>query len=285
MTNLQKFSKFLATENVNNKTAMIKSAEFRDAWRELASTRKIAEIEADILRKNIRKLQYLRERYNIKSVEKNLAERYAIKQRTKWENYIVRNLNTPVHGQLILSFDADYNYSINQYQIWEKYGRKNFPILYTNRRISIPSIHCNPPHISSFDSLVNLRCELVRTIGTVVLYSATWLTPGRGFTATLSNGFIAVAGSVSYHADNPDNAIRGLHHKIRRRESRLTLTLDSYLSVTKYMRLTGACERGCLDFCTANNLDPGKKYRVREILPLLEMTNTYGVGKLRSALR
>lgn len=73
--------------------------------------------------------------------------------------------------------------------------------------------------------------------------------------------------------------------KLLLRNSRKTrLIKDTIISVQYYRIITGACQQGCESWIKANNIKKDK-YKASELLPILEKTNAYGLGKFKSLLQ
>jgi len=51
-----------------------------------------------------------------------------------------------------------------------------------------------------------------------------------------------------------------------------------------YRLITGACELGCNDWIRNNNIQV-EEISVRDLIPLLEKTNAYGVEKIKNLVK
>lgn len=95
--------------------------------------------------------------------------------------------------------------------------------------------------------------------------------------------------TVYYHGSEKqsvEQVIKGLKNKMVRktRNSLPNITMDTTMTISKYMRLTGACKPGCQEFCDRFDLSYEAKIKVSELLPMLEAYNAFGLDKLKNIL-
>ena len=104
----------------------------------------------------------------------------------------------------------------------------------------------------------------------IELYAAVWASQGRGYAVNTDRGFIAIAGSDSFHCDTADGAISGLLRKGRSAPTRAATIADMKSAVnafiTKYTaydidvslddaRKSGSCEYGIRSWCASVGID------------------------------
>lgn len=91
-----------------------------------------------------------------------------------------------------------------------------------------------------------------------------------------------------YHSTDVTKAIRGIKRKItiaaRGTVKQRSITLDTKMTMNKYMKITGACKAGCLQFCSEHDLEPDVKMPLSELLPMLEADKAYGLDKIHRLL-
>lgn len=138
--------------------------------------------------------------------------------------------------------------------------------------------------VNSFDGLTNIQCDKVKTIGTITLYSATWIIKRRGYSFDTQKGFVATDGTVSFHGDTVHAALEGLKKKLKKVSKNNSVTLDTKITKTAFIRMTGACKPGVEDFCGRHDIT--KNYlKVGEVIEILHNTgDTYYSGKLEKIL-
>ena len=78
----------------------------------------------------------------------------------------------------------------------------------------------------------------------IELYAAVWASQGRGYAVKTDRGFIAVAGSVSFHSDTVNGAISGLRRKGRSAPTRAALIADMKSAIENFIaRASAPCLR------------------------------------------
>ena len=121
-----------------------------------------------------------------------------------------------------------------------------------------------------FDGI--LRSVLsVKTIGEYKIY----LTPFD---------YVVQKGDYTAHAESIEKGISDVNFKILAIQYQENLTLDTMLNKHIYRLITGACELGCNDWIRNNNIQV-EEISVRDLIPLLEKTNAYGVEKIKNLVK
>lgn len=95
-----------------------------------------------------------------------------------------------------------------------------------------------------------------------------------------------IAGRKGYyaHGENAKDAIRDVNIKISSDSLKFNpLSLDEIITAERYRELTGACELGVKRWMKEHNLTDGLS--VSELIPLLEVSNGYGVDKFLSLIK
>jgi hypothetical protein len=112
--------------------------------------------------------------------------------------------------------------------------------------------------------------------------------------------FLAQKGEFYAHGYTVKKAISDLNFKILANKlKKEPINENTLLDVMHYRMLTGACDLGCRDFLTKNNMPfivknddtifcdknhKPTKITAKELLPLLEKSNAYGLDRLKSLL-
>jgi hypothetical protein len=118
--------------------------------------------------------------------------------------------------------------------------------------------------------LMTLDALQIEAPAGIELYAAVWASQGRGYAVNTDRGFIAVAGSDSFHSDTANGAISGLLRKGRSAPTRAATIADMKSAVnafiTKYTtydidvslddaRKSGSCEYGIRSWCASVSID------------------------------
>lgn len=124
--------------------------------------------------------------------------------------------------------------------------------------------------LALLSGLMTLDVLQIEAPAGIELYAAVWASQGRGYAVRTERGFIAVAGSDSFHSDTADGAISGLLRKGRSAQTRVSTIADMKSSVnafvTKYTtydidvslddaRRSGSCEYGISSWCASVGID------------------------------
>ena len=97
--------------------------------------------------------------------------------------------------------------------------------------------------------------------------------------------FVAEKDGFTAHGETVKKAIEDVEFKIvRRKLQNESIYLDTIVDVNHYRMITGACELGISNWLKENKLKK-KKYKVSEILPILEKTHAYGVERFKELIK
>ena len=100
-----------------------------------------------------------------------------------------------------------------------------------------------------------------------------------------NKGFLVTKEGFSAHGEKLKKAISDLQFKIAAEKLKNEpIYPDTIVSVQHYRTVTGACELGCRQWKEQNNITVDEM-PAKELLPLLEKTNAYGVQKFKSLLK
>ena len=98
--------------------------------------------------------------------------------------------------------------------------------------------------------------------------------------------FAATKGTFSAHGETEAQAIEDLHFKrIAERLKSQPLKPDTLLDKRHYRLITGACESMTDSWMRDHNMKPDTKIKAKDLLPLLEKSNAYGLQKFKSLLK
>jgi hypothetical protein len=112
--------------------------------------------------------------------------------------------------------------------------------------------------LAMVDGLLTLEARHLDRVGDVDLYAAAWVERGRGYSATIERGVLAISGEVSYHGADAAGALRGI---VRKRAG--VPVAPPRLPVRRYpdlrvsladVRQVGACESGIRSWCHATGM-------------------------------
>ncbi|WP_158301355.1 hypothetical protein [Janthinobacterium sp. BJB426] len=135
--------------------------------------------------------------------------------------------------------------------------------------------------LALLSGLMTLDALQIEAPAGIELYAAVWACQSRGYAVRTERGFIAVAGSDSFHSDTTEGAILGVQRKRRNVPTRaatiadMTSAVDTF--ITKYSRYdiyvslddarkTGSCEYGIHSWCASVGIDIG-----RARVPMIEL--------------
>jgi hypothetical protein len=108
------------------------------------------------------------------------------------------------------------------------------------------------------DGLLTLEARHLDRVGGVDLYAAAWVERGRGYSATVERGVLAVSGATSYHGTDAAAALRGIARKqagAPAEPPRLPVRKHPELRVSLAdVREVGACESGIRSWCHATGM-------------------------------
>jgi len=96
--------------------------------------------------------------------------------------------------------------------------------------------------------------------------------------------YVVQKGDYTAHARTIEEGISDVSLKILAEEYQENLTLDTKLNKQLYRLITGACELGTNNWINKNNIQV-EEISVKELIPLLEKTNAYGLNKIKSLVK
>ena len=297
MRTVDRVTKELAKGTCNSKKAISEMNVFADkSYKDLAPTKKDAIETIYFLNDEIEKIQMKREakKNNFKDrhcswvITSTLSERFWGKWRKAWESKIHDITKHSVNGGIVVKISENdkFCYRVEEYLDWDGYSKRTkYPKKIYTHKYYIPW-SARPWDIAKahFDGLYNLRCTEKRNIGSITIYSVTYIKERKGYDKDLISAVVASNGTYHYHADSEKEAIAGLRKKLKRNQRRYDISLDSYLSKKKYHEITGACYQGIEAWCGKHGINPNARMKVREILPILEQERPYGADKILSIL-
>lgn len=124
--------------------------------------------------------------------------------------------------------------------------------------------------LALLSGLMTLDVLQIEAPAGIELYAAVWASQGRGYVVRTERGFIAVAGSDSFHSDTAEGAISGFRRKGSSAPTRAATIADMKSAVeafiTKYARYgidvslddarkAGSCEYGIRSWCASVGID------------------------------
>ena len=100
-----------------------------------------------------------------------------------------------------------------------------------------------------------------------------------------TESYVALKDGFSAHGSTVKKAISDLQFKIQSEKLRNEpLTMDTVMTDNHYRLVTGACELGVKEWKKQNHVNVSE-ITLRELLPLLEKTNAYGLSKIKSLIK
>jgi hypothetical protein len=227
-------------------------------------------------------------KYNMMDKYTKIQYRYLnkidIAKKEKIQNIIMDGIGNPKNCQInFLVGDpqkSKYTHSTNKYmQYNHKYTTliHHFDVYITNKlTIDMPKI----------EGLYNVYCKKLREIGDITMYKATWLNRHRGYNFSFKSGYVAVSNDsiISYHAATIKDAIKGIKRKIKKQKTNININSNEYITLKRFIEITGACNEGCKAFLYKHNII-AKKIKVPELIKLLEQKNQLlYANKLKKAI-
>jgi hypothetical protein len=96
--------------------------------------------------------------------------------------------------------------------------------------------------------------------------------------------FVAEKDGFYAHGETIKKAISDLQFKIASEKlKKEPINADTLVTIQHYRLITGACEAGVKDWMERNSIDVDS-IRADELLPILQKTNAYGLGRFKSLL-
>ena len=138
-------------------------------------------------------------------------------------------------------------------------------------------------NVGCFDGLI-LFIDNQHTIKDVTIYE------GRNFINIVDSEiilsdviYVASNGKFNAHGETISKAKEDLIFKINQDKlSNEPITLDTIITINHYRAITGACEYGVKEFMANHNLI--EPMMVKDLLPILEQTNAYGLNKFKNLI-
>ena len=106
--------------------------------------------------------------------------------------------------------------------------------------------------------------------------------------------FVAQKGNYTAHGKTVKKAISDLEFKIiSEKLKNEPIEQNTEFTVKKYRLITGACDSGCRLFMNRNNIPYKvidnetvelKPIKAKDLLPILEKSNAYGIDKIKSLI-
>lgn len=96
--------------------------------------------------------------------------------------------------------------------------------------------------------------------------------------------YIAKKGEYNYHSDKSiEDATKGLQRKIKKIEKN-KITMETEINARLYQKITGACWVGVDNFLNSHNWDRKTKMKLKDLLPILENENVWGLNILKDVI-
>ena len=107
----------------------------------------------------------------------------------------------------------------------------------------------------------------------------------RGYTIyTTPFGYVASKDNKTAHGKTIKKAISDLEFKfIAEKLKKEPINKDTVITDSYYRIITGACSQGVSDWKRRNNITK-EKIKAKELLPILEKTNAYGLDKFKNLI-
>ena len=146
--------------------------------------------------------------------------------------------------------------------------------------------------VASFEGLNNLYCKKIKIWNGITVYQASWIVKKRGYDFDIVSGYVAAkhtdvyyASSVAYHSDTIKNAVIGLQKKLKK-QIKKEIKADTILNISKFQKITGACNDGIENFLNQHNIDKTVKMTAQEAIKFLNANNeNYYAQKIEKALK
>ena len=104
----------------------------------------------------------------------------------------------------------------------------------------------------------------------------------KGYTIyTTPFGFITQKDNKTAHGKTVKKAVQDLEFKFMAEKlKKESITPDTVITEQYYRIVTGACEQGVMDWKRSNNIDK-EEMLAKDLLPILEKTNAYGLERFK----
>jgi hypothetical protein len=119
-----------------------------------------------------------------------------------------------------------------------------------------------------------------------ILSKVITITERKGYVIyTTPSGYITQKDNFTAHGKTVKKSIEDLEFKIiAEKLKKDPIHADTVFTVQYYRTLTGACEYGCRQWLTANNMEDIDSILAKDLLPILEKTNAYGLDKFKQLI-
>ena len=98
--------------------------------------------------------------------------------------------------------------------------------------------------------------------------------------------FVASKDEFFAHGETIEKAIKDLNYKILREKlAKEPIYMDTLMSIARYRAITGACSLGVNKWMQENKIKETDKLTVKQLLPILEKTNAYGLEQFKKAIK
>jgi hypothetical protein len=102
---------------------------------------------------------------------------------------------------------------------------------------------------------------------------------------TTPSGYIVQKGNFTAHGKTIKKSIEDLEFKIiSEKLKKEPINADTVFTVQYYRTLTGACEQGCRQWLSTNNMNDTDSILAKDLLTILEKTNAYGLDKFKKLI-
>lgn len=196
------------------------------------------------------------------------AQRLEELRKTTIKRAFISAFRQPAHGEtkVVLTDDPA---KVGVIQVdrddWNVYAKsyKHGPAKCLDNTIIVPATwrtRVEKLGIAILDGMMTLDAQKVEGAPAgVQLFAATWASQGRGNSVNVSNGFIATAGGLSYHADCAERALAGLKRKAKNAEWQAKIRNMDIPEIIRRLpdlvvrladaKAIGACEYGIRSWC------------------------------------
>lgn len=165
--------------------------------------------------------------------------------------------------------DVDYTIDLDRNYDVYRGAYKGWGANVDLHRIRVPAdwrVRVERKGLAMLGGLMTLDALPLEAPAGIELYAAVWARQGRGYAVKTDRGFIAVAGSDSFHSDTAEGAISGLRRKGRRAAAIADMKSAVEAFITKFARCaievslddarkSGSCEYGIRSWCAAVGID------------------------------
>jgi hypothetical protein len=185
--------------------------------------------------------------------------------------------NTVINGNLYLSSltsipDKDFlsNTVINGSLYLFSLTKKNKQLLNSNVK-KLKEGYNEEKKYCYFDNILSRVISVSEKKGYII-----YITP---------SGYITQKDNFTAHGKTVKKSIEDLEYKIiAEKLKKEPIHADTIFTVQYYRTLTGACEEGCKQWLSANDMGDIDSILAKDLLPILEKTNAYGLDKFKKLI-